>query len=929
MALQVEHPLWLAGFIPVVIVLYLYWRSNARLTSGRKIALTVLRALVFTLVMLALAGVQMRWSVDQVATTFVVDRSHSAIEKEQTALNQMNEAMEDKAPEDKAGVVSTGRKAAVEKPLSDHVNGIRSFETETNRSYTNLASGLQLGGSMFSENDSGRVVLMTDGNENIGDAVRQASYLHNRGYVVDVLPFSPDYKDDVAITSFDVPETIYTGEQARLSMTINSSMDTSGQVRIKQNGQTIIDQTVQLNKGKNQLAFNQLVSTDGFLTFRAEIVSEGDQVVENNQLEAFAETKGMPSVLIVEGKSGASANLKKALDASAVQVKTISPDLLPGQLSSYLSYDTIIFSNVSAHMITGKQMTLMERAVKDFGVGFIMTGGDQAFGVGGYFKTPIEKLLPVDMEVKGKKELPSLGLSIVLDKSGSMNGNKIALAREAAARSVELLREKDTLGVIAFDGTLWQVVEPGPIDDKEDVLKQIRSITASGGTDIFTPLTQAYDQMDPLELKRKHIILLTDGQSATSTNYRQMIEEAKNNGITLSTVAIGRQADGQLLKEMAQLGGGRFYQVHNNSSIPTILSRETSLVTKTYIEDDPFHPNVTAGGGEWGSLFEKGVPQMNAYIATTLKGRAQQVLTSEKNDPVLARWQYGLGKTVAWTSDLSGEWAGDWPKWENWSPLWNDIVTWTLPQYQKKSYHVSKEIEGNQVTLNVKAADNKASKLNATLVRDNGEDVPFNLQPKAPGEYQGSFEADNQGVYFLQITEKQGDQIVGSFKTGIVVPYSQEYAFTPANDHLIKEIASAGGGKVIDGMNNVFSSKGLPPRYDNQDLFYLFLTLALILFMMDVAVRRFRMNVAFVTRISERFKRKQEKEHEGTEKRAARFSQLKQASTKRVSTQSSKGKPAAKKQTKPVKQAKTTRNDNENESKEDRLQRLLKAKRKK
>ncbi|RYG72423.1 VWA domain-containing protein [Lentibacillus lipolyticus] len=935
-ALQVEQPLWLVGFVPVALVLYLYWRSNTRLTGGRKIVLTVLRALIFTLVILALAGVQMRWSVEQVNSAFVVDRSYSMMEKEQTVLSQINDAMEDKAPEDKAGIVSTGGEAVVEKPLSDHVRGIQSFETETNRSYTNLASGLQLGGSMFSANDTGRVVLMTDGNENIGDAVRQATYLHKRGYVVDVVPFSSEYKDDVAVTSFDVPETIYLGEKASLSMTIDSSMDTSGQVRIKQDGQTIIDQTVSLNKGTNQLAFQQLVSTDGFHTFRAEVISEHDQVVENNQLAAFAETKGLPSVLIVEGKSGAAANLEKALDASAVQTETISPDLLPRQLSSYLTYDTIVFGNVSAHMITGKQMTFMERAVKDFGVGFIMTGGDQAFGVGGYFKTPIEKLLPVDMEVKGEKELPSLGLSIVLDKSGSMSGNKIALAREAAARSVELLRVKDALGVIAFDGTPWQIVEPGPLENKDEVLKQIRSITASGGTDIFTPLTQAYDQMEPMELKRKHIILLTDGRSATSTNYRQMIKDAREKGITLSTVAIGMQADGPLLEEMAQLGGGRFYQVHDNSSIPTILSRETSLITRTYIEDAPFYPKITAGAGGWGSHFEKGIPQMNAYIATTPKGRAQQLLTSEKDDPILARWQYGLGKTVAWTSDLSGEWAGDWPRWESWPPLWNDIVTWTFPQYQKKSYQVSKQIEGNQVTLNVTAADTETSTLNATLVRETGEEVPFNLQPKAPGTYQGSFEANNQGVYFLQITEKQDNQVVGSFKTGIVVPYSQEYTFTPTNDHLMEEIASAGGGKVVDNLDSIFSPEGLPPRYDKQDLFYLFLTLALLLFMMDVAVRRFRVNVAFVSKMGDRLKSKREKVHEDTKQRAAQFRQLKKASTKRGDAPSSKAKPTVKKQpqekgTKTAEQvkAKGRTGHNENESKEDRLQRLLKAKNKK
>ncbi|WP_174612892.1 VWA domain-containing protein [Virgibacillus ihumii] len=940
MAFQVDNPLWFLVFIPMAAVIYLYWRSDTPLGGGRKIVLTALRTIIFTLIILALAGVQLRWPIQQMATVFVVDWSHSMADNEGLMLEKVNNAIDDKAAEDEAGIVSTGREAAVEIPLSEQTDGIQDFQTEINRSYTNLASGLQLAGSLFSSDDKGRVVLMTDGNENMDDAVRQASYLNRRGYIVDVLPFSSVYKDDVAISSFDVPENIYLGEQAAISLKIDSTIDTTSQVRITMDGETIIDQSVDLNKGTNQLSFKPLISTDGFHTFNAEIVSAEDQVIENNQLSAFAETKGLPHVLIVEGKNGAAANLEKALDASAVQVETVPPELLPGQLSSYLTYDSIIFSNVSAHMTTKKQMELIERAVKDFGVGFVMTGGNQSFGVGGYFKTPIERLLPVNMDLKGKKELPSLGLYIVLDKSGSMMGSKISLAREAAARSVELLREKDTLGVIAFDSAPWQVVELGPIKDKEEVLKKIRSITASGGTDIFTPLSQAYKQIEPLELKRKHIILLTDGQSATSLNYQQMIEEARKNGITLSTVAIGMGADGPLLEEMAKLGGGRFYQVQNNSNIPTILSRETALVTRTYIEDDPFYPKF-AGGFGWRSYFENGVPKMNAYIATAPKNRAQQILTSDKGDPVLARWQYGLGKTVAWTSDLSGKWAGGWPKWKNWAPLWNDIVTWTFPQYEKQSYQVSKTIEGNEVMLDITAADNNPANVNVNLVSETGKKIDFNVQPKAPGEYQGTFKAKESGVYFLQITEQQNEKVVGSFKTGIVVPYSQEYTFTPTNERVIKKIAEAGGGQVIENLENVFSAEDMPPRYDRQDLFYPLLIMALLLFMVDVAVRRFRINFAFVNKISSNVKNNRSKVSGETEKRSAQLSQLKQASAAKKTDSQPKqkkrtvGNPpyptdsrSSKEKTDRTEPAKRSKNSQtgDDKSREERLVRLLDAK---
>lgn len=912
----------------MIFVLYLYGRSHTSLAGGRKVILVILRALIFTFMIIALAGVQILWPIQKIATSFVVDSSYSMAEGD-TVLEQVNKAIQDKAPEDKTAIVSVGKEAVIETPLSDKVNTIDSFQTTVNPSYTNLASGLQLAGSQFSEDVRGRVVLMTDGNENIGDAIRQASYLRGQDYIVDVLPFSPAYKEDVAISAFDVPENIYLGEQATLSMTVDSSLDTTSQVRIMMNGENIVDENVELQEGSNQLAFNHLITTDGFHTFRAEIVSEADQVIENNQLAGFAETQGVPNVLIVEGKNDNAANLESSLDASAIQVETIQPELLPGQLSNYLKYDSIILSNVAAHRVTGQQMELIERAVHDFGVGFIMTGGDQSFGVGGYFKTPIEKVLPVDMELKGEKELPSLGLSIVLDKSGSMAGNKIALAREAAARSVELLREKDTLGVTAFDGQPWEVVELGPINDKEDVLTKIRSITASGGTDIFTPLSQSYSQMEPLDLKRKHVILLTDGQSATTINYREMIEESLNEGITLSTVAIGTEADRMLLEEMAQLGGGRFYEVLDNSSIPTILSRETSLVTQTYIEDDPFYPALV-NGYEWGSYFENAVPQMNAYIATTQKGRAQQILTSEKEDPILSRWQYGLGKTVAWTSDLTGEWAGGWPKWENWSPLWNDIVTWTFPQYQKESYQITEEIEGNQVTLNVAAPDNHTAHLDAKLVESTGEEVAFDLQPKAPGEYQGKFEANETGVYFLQITEEEDGEVVSSFKTGVVVPYSEEYTFRPLNQQLIEEIASAGGGNVLENLDGAFSSEGLPPRYDQQDIFYLLLSLALLLFLFDVAVRRFRFNFAFINKVNTRLDDKRSRAKEMTEKRSQQLSQIKQASSKKAASSTKQVPPkitkapiVKPKQTKPPEKPSA-----KSESREERMARLLDAKKK-
>lgn len=879
MALAVDNPFWLLAFIPAAFVLFLFWKSQKGLPFVRKTIIVILRSILFSLLILALAGLQMLWPVKELATVFVVDHSDSMIGQEEQLESFITKAMKGKSQEDKAGIVTVGTDAVIEKPLSNKQISSLSFESIVASSYSNLASGLQLAGSMFPKEAKGRVVLLSDGNENIGDAIKQAEYLNQQGYIVDVVPYSPKKTEDIAVKGIEVPQTTYFGEEASISVQIESNAETSASLVISEDTKTILKETVSLTKGLNSFSFRHVVEEPGFHTYKAEIVSNNDTIIENNNNFTFSEAKGLPKVLVVEGSKDVAKNVTKVLSGSAVDVDIIPPELLPSELSAFVNYQSIIFSNVSATSLGLQQMELIETAVKDFGVGFVMTGGKESYGLGGYFKTPIENVLPVEMEVKGKNELPSLGLVVVLDRSGSMDGFKIELAREAAARSVSLLRDKDTLGVIAFDDRPWQIVETGLIDDKKKIADKIRSITSGGGTDIFPALGLGFDQLKELKLKRKHIILLTDGQSPTPPDYQSLIEGSKEENITLSTVAVGEGADTILLEEMAELGGGRFYNVQDVSSIPTIFSRETSLMTRTYIEDNPFFPSV-AGGSEWNNLFANGVPKMNAYIATTAKGRAKQVLVSDKKDPVLARWQYGLGKTIAWTTDLAG-WAGDWPAWEKWPNLWNEMITWTFPQYEQNAYDVETSIDGNQVTVSVTGSVSGATEVNALLLDSNGKEVAFPLQIKSPGEYKGTFTTTEPGIYYLQLSEKEGDKTTGTFKTGIVVPYSQEYEFDKENLSLLEQVAKAGGGKVLKNPEDAFNDN-LPEEYREQQIFYPLLFIALLLFLLDVAARRFQFSFAFIDSFAKSLKVKREHRKEDIGEKQKQFEQLKTATKKRV-----------------------------------------------
>lgn len=880
------NPWWLVALIPAAAAIIFYAREKTALTGTRKTIWLTIRSLVFLFVILALAGFQWLWPIERISTVFVADRSHSMVPQEDAEKAAINDALAKKSADDEAAVVTVGAQAKVERPLTNKKRDVSDFQSPVNPDYTNLAGGLELAGSLLGDHARGRIVLMTDGNENIGDVKQAARYLHEEGYVVDVMPFEVKHGKDVAVTGLDVPQTVYTGEKVPLTVTVKSTEETDSHLHIYEDRHMILNQNVHLKAGTNQFSFRHLGKKAGFNTYRAELLTNGDKVVENNNLSAFSEAKGLPRVLIVEGKKGAARNLTDALKSSAVRVNVTQPERLPTQLGGYLNYDSIVFANVSAPDVSGGQMQLIEHAVKDFGVGFIMTGGNHSFGLGGYFKTPIEKVLPVHMDVKGKKKLPSLGLVIVLDKSGSMSGDKIELAREAAARSVSLLRPNDTLGVIAFDEKPWQVVKTGPIKDRKKVANQIRSITADGGTEIFTSLQMAYEELKPLDLQRKHIILLTDGQSETSINWQQMIKNGKNDKITLSTVAVGSDADVGLLQEMAKDGGGRFYNVQDVSSIPTIFSRETSLVTRTYIVDDPFDPKLV-NGYNWQKNFAGGAPKINAYIATSAKGRAQQILVSEKNDPVLTRWQYGLGKTVAWTPDLTGRWSGGWPAWENWAPLWNDIVTWTFPQYDQAVYDVTKTVAGDRVKLKIASAANVSALLHGRVVNEKGKPIDFSLRTRAPGTYEGAFQGKQSGIYYLQLSGRNS-----RFQTGIVVPYSREYALQSENKNLLKQVAKIGGGKVLKDPKDAFADN-LPGASKPQDLFYSLLVVALILFLLDVAVRRFQLSFAFIGRVLTVREKKRETETAKIDKQSSRMEQLKRAGSKRTKPLQPIQKPAA------------------------------------
>ncbi|NOV03448.1 VWA domain-containing protein [Paenibacillus planticolens] len=853
MGIQFEHSLVLLLLLLLPAYLWWLWRTLHRLQGTRKRVVVSLRATVLLLLVLALAGAQLFRSPNLKSVVFVVDRSDSVKEEAKEAQWIRDAVKARTSGQDEAGVVSMALQASIEKPLDARDMDGFQFAAKSNPQFSNVASGLQLAYGLLGQGNAGRIILMSDGEENVGDMLRQGKLLRDRGIQVDIVPLAGKERKDAAVEAVRVPDKLFQAEAYTIEVVIRSTHSGPAQLRIFEDNREMTAQSLELTKGENRFAVQSLAKEPGFHRYRAEVYMEGDELSANNTHYAFSKVQGPPKVLIVEGKAGTSQNVEGALQAALIPYETIQPELLSNDFMSYTSFESIILNNVAATQISQTKMEMIERGVRDYGVGLVMLGGDNSYGLGGYFKTPIERALPVYMDLRGKREIPSLGIVLVIDKSGSMSGEKMKLAQEAASRTVDLLRDKDTLGVLGFDSSPTWYVEPQKLTQKPDVIQKINAIPADGGTEIYTAVEEAFAKLSKVDAQRKHIILLTDGQSATTQSYETLTADMQKMNMTMSTVAIGTDADQALLSRLAELAKGRYYAAVDQTTIPAIFSREAVLISRTYVVNQPFVPALT-GGSDWAGFLGGGLPQLQGYIAATPKEAAEVVLSSPEPDPVLARWQYGSGRSVAWTSDMTGAWSANWVTWPSFAQMLAGMVKWTFPQFQSSPLELNGHLSGDELTLQAKAGDAEPdnvsvqAELRATVTDEAMGTHEVTFTSTAPGEYSAQLSVDKSGVYVAKTellapgSEQEGTErrVIGSQTTGFVIPYSPEYRITDGSGlSRLQQLAELTGGRMLslEHPEAAFAfASAAQKRYTPISEYLLMAALALLL--MDIAARR-------------------------------------------------------------------------------------------
>ncbi|NMB97890.1 MAG: VWA domain-containing protein, partial [Clostridiaceae bacterium] len=515
MALQFENPWLLLLILPAAVFIYYTTKNMIKMTHWKKTTIVVFRSLIFLIIILLLSGFTIKLTANTATTLFLIDSSDSIKQKKQ-GEDFIREALKNMGRNDEAGIINFGENYAIELlPIKNP--SFTNVQTEINPSFTNLENALIAVQSLMPWDHRKRVVILTDGRENVGNGLSQVKYMRSKGYVIDVYPLSPEVGEEVQLERLSIPESVHLNEQFEIVVDIKSNVNTSAILQLYSDRLMTAQKQIVLNKGNNQFVFTDNAIKGGMVTYRVEILADADTLSQNNSLSSYTYVKDIPEVLVVQETNKASDVLVEMLK-DQMNITVVNSKQVPAQLTELLKYDAFILTNVSADSLSNEFLDNLETVISHQGKGLLVTGGDNSYGPGGYYKTTLEKVLPVNMDIKPKEEEPDLALILVIDKSGSMSSGdfgipKMELAIEAAIRSTEVLDQDDTIGVIAFDDAYKWVVEPKKLDKLKAIQDAIGTIRSGGGTQILPPLKAAYDAIKELDAGLKHIILLTDGQA--------------------------------------------------------------------------------------------------------------------------------------------------------------------------------------------------------------------------------------------------------------------------------------------------------------------------------------------------------------------------------------------------------------------------------
>jgi len=900
-----DHPgyLWLLLALPVLW--WIGYQSLGALGKFRRAFAMIFRTVVWTAIVFAIAGVQMVWVSDRVTVMYLLDQSESIPQAQRSEMLEYVIANVRKhrvrAREDRAGIIVFGRDASIEiPPFDDDIPQLRRVESMRGRAdATNLESALNLAQASMPEDTARRIVIVTDGNENIGQAKKLAARIAGSGIGIDVVPVMLKSDNEVLVEKIDIPNNIRKGQpfEARVVVNNYTNSDTQegskGKLRVTQKVrgevQLLLEEDITLEPGKNVFPLQHEIDQPAAYIYNAEFIPDtkaGDGLTQNNKATAYTYVRGQGRVLLIEEakRAGNFDLLADVLRKNNIEVDIMQSDTLFGTVAELQPYDAVILAGVprvsgdSSDQITSfsdDQINMLVSNTRQLGAGLLMIGGPEAFGAGGWTGTALEKAMPVDFKIKNSKIQAVGALGLIMHASEMAEGNY--WQKVIAKAAIEQLGPSDYGGVLHWtrggDAWLWGgtkgLLEVGP--NRKAMLAKIGRMTPGDMPQFDPAMRMAVAGLARTPASVKHCLIVSDGDPSPPSN--ATINSFITNNITISTVAVAShgRVGSQRLQNIATRTGGKYYEVSSGRALPRIFQREARRVSRplVYEPDGGTIPEVIFPHAMLDGI-DRTLPTTRGFVLTQVKDSplAQVLIQSPKPDApenatILAVWTYGLGRTAVLTTDAGARWASNWTEWPGYEAFYSQLVRWLMrPTGDTGKFTIATQLRDGEVQVVVNALSKEDSFLNflnmsASALDPDLQPVPLRMRQTAPGRYVGTFPAAKTGSYFVNVIP--GPE-TAPLSVGVTIPYSDEFRIRETNQALISELASVtptGGetGEVTAplGSSTEESSEprnafrgGLALARSIRDAWPWFVLAGCCIFLGDIFVRRVAINFDWI-----------------------------------------------------------------------------------
>jgi uncharacterized membrane protein len=821
------QPWWLLLLALIPVVVWMSFGSLAGLGPVRRWLALGLRSSLILLLTLALAEMRLRHPGETVTVLFLVDRSLSIPEEYgpdagptsplarvdrrwERIKRFLNDAVEKRGSgheRDKAGLIVFGRRPRLELPPSDAPRfNFTEVASSIDNNYTDIAAALKLALASFPEGSGKRIVLLSDGNENLGNAEEQARLAQHNGVQIDVVPLAAGHRNEneILVQSVDAPSRTEQGSRLPIRVLLRSYHPhvVVGTLTLKQLSGEQSEHVpgsplpgIRLRPGLNSIPFQQPL-TDQQKSYTYEAIFQPERVErpdgghaalvgdrpQNNSATTHVVALGRRRVLLVEQTEGEHQLLVDRLHAvgrAKYQIRTITAGRLPQnetELAAFLSnFDCVLLANLPAakvpdQLLTEAQQEVLRSNTHDQGCGLVMIGGPESFGAGGWQGTPVEKALPVDCDIKSLEVQGKGGLVLIMHASEMADGN--AWQKKIAKLAIEKLSPMDEVGVLYFDWThRWHIPLQLIGQRRSSLLAQVDKMTPGDMPDFDPGLQMAYKALtDPAKkLATRHVIIISDGDP--QLNNPGFLQTLKRDKVTVTTVGVATHGlpQDQALQRIATATAGRFHKAVNVKLLPAIYTHETRLVSQSFIYDKPFLPRLIFKGGPAENLPDPLQP-LYGYVRTTPKASPlvevpiEAPPVGEQRFPILAYWHYGLGKAVAFTSDARSQpdrpaWDRDWAGSDMYGKFWEQVLDWSLRAVETGQLAMTTEFRDGKVKVTIDARDEQNRPLTDLTLRGgvtppsaragDAHKLELKFEQKNSGVYEAEFKAEDAGSYFL------------------------------------------------------------------------------------------------------------------------------------------------------------------------------------